>query len=718
MTNNYGRNSIIGGIRREKLKTIEKKMPLALRVLFLFSLLAVTFACSPKPATEPPTTTSANFTTEETPTLIAIESSIYEKPDATRQKVLDLAGKIQGISILNSTSSDQLSADQKTILQQFQDSQQVDINVLAQNTPGAKITLSDTQVISATTSEGGSFEVGFSTLLYSDINNGNPIGNALTYQFKDSNGDVINAALLQDQEQTVNGKTVRRFIALPGSGPAFPAVIAVYDNLTDTSPSQVYVLWPDGTSKFNVLPLQGSGSEIKAFSGQAENISFKIARPTPIIEVDGLKIPDPKASNPEFFNLTSPDSPIFQFANAFGVKPEEVGNLTPQLLTGVDGKQFVVLTTGNLAATANFDETGIPLLMSEQEEDGEWVWSKTTLKMLAEKGNLEIGVAGLYADISTAPIIEKYFNLLVSDWEFHWNTTSPPLRPDIDSFNFRFGDDIINYSQRKNIPLQVHHLLFGDQSALPNWLLQGNFSRDQLLTIIQNHVRQVVSRYKGKVSEWTVINEIYGVPWNGSFWYERLGSNTDWIELAFKTTHEIDPSAKLILNDAGIEFYGGDPLYGRERANNVFNLVKTLIEKGVPIEGVGFQMHLYGKDLLTQQQIDQRIEALKKNIKRYQEIGIDVYITEFDIRMNGVQGTQEERFRIQAQAYEAITKAAIESGVTSISIFGVKDKDSWLENPNIAGPDAKNSDPLLFDDNGLPKPSYFTIIKALLEKFK
>src|SRR3990172_3226144 len=83
----------------------------------------------------------------------------------------------------------------------------------------------------------------------------------------------------------------------------------------------------------------------------------------PMIEIDGLQVPDPHVSNPELFDITKPDSPIVEFANAFGVTPQEVGELTPELKTAADGSQFVVLTTSDLPSTANFDESGTPLVM-------------------------------------------------------------------------------------------------------------------------------------------------------------------------------------------------------------------------------------------------------------------------------------------------------------------------------------------------------------------
>lgn len=100
----------------------------------------------------------------------------------------------------------------------------------------------------------------------------------------------------------------------------------------------------------------------------------------PMIEVGGLQIPDPHVSNPELFDVTKPDSPIVEFANAFGVTPEEVGELTPEVKTAADGSQFAVLTTSDLPSTADFDESGTPLMIAEQGENGEWVWSENRLQ--------------------------------------------------------------------------------------------------------------------------------------------------------------------------------------------------------------------------------------------------------------------------------------------------------------------------------------------------
>ena len=100
---------------------------------------------------------------------------------------------------------------------------------------------------------------------------------------------------------------------------------------------------------------------------------------------------------------------ITPFAKDFGVKPKEVGNLTPQLLTGVDGKQFVVLTTGDLSATTTFDESATPLLMAEQGKNGEWGWSETWPRSLADINQLTLEVPMVSSDRN----VEKIANQLL-----------------------------------------------------------------------------------------------------------------------------------------------------------------------------------------------------------------------------------------------------------------------------------------------------------------
>ncbi|MGB9845842.1 MAG: endo-1,4-beta-xylanase [Methanothermobacter tenebrarum] len=342
---------------------------------------------------------------------------------------------------------------------------------------------------------------------------------------------------------------------------------------------------------------------------------------------------------------------------------------------------------------------------------------------------IEFGIAVAVGALLWGPELErtalkKLFletaNLWVSSWELNWFVSYGGLRPNREKFDFREMDTLVQHARSLQLPIMALHLVAGGQAFIPSWLARGNFSKEELLSILHEHITTVVRRYKGRVKRWVVVNELFGLPWEGgerlsSFWHDRLGPGYEWVEMAFKWAHEADPESELVLNDFGIEF-PGYLLYDRSRDQKVYELVRSLKEKNVPIHGIGFQMHLYGKDFLTPRDLDAKVEALRGNIQKYRDLGVEVLVTEFDVRLGGVPGSQEERFELQGKVYESMLRACLESGVKSFSVFGLVDKWSWLEDPNLRSPHGgADADPLLFDDNYQPKPSWHAVMKVLQE---
>jgi endo-1,4-beta-xylanase len=387
--------------------------------------------------------------------------------------------------------------------------------------------------------------------------------------------------------------------------------------------------------------------------------------------------------------------------------------------------------TNTSAPTDTATRTETPTVTSTPTQTATSTPKPITLRTLADALGIEFGVGqaiGYLEDYNSEhfnlkPIVVRDFNLYVSVYELSWfihQNASISLRPSRHGFYFKEVDKLVSFAGLFNMRVRGQHLLDNVTTFYPSWLLDGNFSRDELLAIIQEHVTTVVGQYKGRVHEWTVVNELFGHPWepqNSEVWYGRLGPSLDWVELAFRSAHDADPDAKLILN--GVVEFPGDPLYEPERADREFNAVNQFVQHGVPIDGVGFEMHVLGKDFVTQDQINGKIQLLKRNIARYRSLGIDVYVTEWDIRLGLVPGTQEARFNTQARAYAALLEACLEAGVRSLSLFGIPDKLNWLEDPNLTppwgGPDA---DPTPFDDNYNPKPSCFALRDVLLSHVK
>jgi len=430
----------------------------------------------------------------------------------------------------------------------------------------------------------------------------------------------------------------------------------------------------------------------------------------PMIEVDGLQIPDPKASNPELFDLTSPDSPIVQFANAFGVTPEEVGNLTPQLKTGIDGKQFVVLTISDLPSTANYNGAGLPLLIAEQGENGEWKWSEASGSSILNRREIESGVLIEWYRAENNPrylknIIEDY-NHISLNIEFVWKYLYPN-GPKMDDYDLKKIDAALNFAKTNDLTVDLEGLTWGLREQLPDWLVKGNYNKDELTQIMTNHIKAIITKYKGRFERVNIVSEPFGNIWESSFWSDKLGVD-NYIQTAFRTARESDPNAILTIVDIN-------------DSDQLFNLVKRLNDQEQAeknrqlINAVGWEMPFFlpgsNTNVADYLKPENRINALEKfrqNIRKYHEIGVEVYITESFIDLTDVPGTPEEKLIFQGELIKDIQRICIEEGVSFTTY-------SYYDDPTIypQGTGRSNANPYLRDSQYNPKPAYYYWLDAI-----
>ncbi len=224
---------------------------------------------------------------------------------------------------------------------------------------------------------------------------------------------------------------------------------------------------------------------------------------------------------------------------------------------------------------------------------------------------------------------------------------------------------------------------------------EGQFTKKQWKQILREHIQTVVGRYRGKIWAWDVVNEAVGTDgalWN-THWLRVIGP--EYIALAFHWAHEADPDAILVYNDHEAEGLN-------EKSQAIYNLVKSLKENGVPIDAVGFQMHVWLDGPPTPDELD-------ANMKRLAELGLDVHITEMDVRTQYSHESLENKLDAQAEIYrQAMASCLAITNCKAFLTWGLTDRESWI--PGYTGnPDI----PLLFDLNGQPKPAYWALHDAL-----
>ncbi len=319
------------------------------------------------------------------------------------------------------------------------------------------------------------------------------------------------------------------------------------------------------------------------------------------------------------------------------------------------------------------------------------------LKDLAAGKGVELGnyaALKLLDEPAYLDILTSQYAFVSVDGELNWTFNDGAMRPAPDKYDYSNPDKVFAFAQAHNLPVQAHHLVWGEEKWLPAWLKDGNYSKDQLLELIHQHINEVAGHYKGRVREWSVVNEpftrgqhIFGLK---DWWADHVGDQS-YIDQSFIWAHQADPDAKLLLNDFYIEGMN-------QYSDAAYNYVKGMKARGVPIDGIGMQMHV-GGDVAPS-----KAEVIR-SMQRFANLGLEVYVTEFDVNMHFVTGGYKDRMAKEAQIYKDMAGACIESKVChSFAELGITDKDSWY---NELGMD--QSQPLPFDRNYNPKPAFYAL---------
>jgi endo-1,4-beta-xylanase len=310
----------------------------------------------------------------------------------------------------------------------------------------------------------------------------------------------------------------------------------------------------------------------------------------------------------------------------------------------------------------------------------------TTLRQVAEKHDLLIGAA-VRPDLFNKPgyteTLSSQFNLVTAENAMKFENTEPAEG----KFDFREADQIVDFALKHKMKVRGHTLVWHQQVA--DWVTEERCKDAE--SILKRHIAGVAGHFKGKLIAWDVVNEALDDDgkMRDTFWLRCIGP--DYIEKAFRWASTADPNAKLFYNDYNIESPG-------DKAEAAFTLVSNLKKKGVPIDGIGLQMHL------------DRVPSdvfLAKYMQRFAAIGIDVHITEMDVRLPMPQ--QARDLSMQADAYRMALRRCVEApNCKAFVTWGVGDRYSWIPQFFKGFGSA-----LLFDDDFKPKPAFRAALAEL-----
>ena len=324
-----------------------------------------------------------------------------------------------------------------------------------------------------------------------------------------------------------------------------------------------------------------------------------------------------------------------------------------------------------------------------------------TLRQAADKDGLLVGTAVRSSQLSEpayASTLAREFNMVEAEDAMKWWV----LRRNPDTYDFRQGDELVHFAQAHELKVRGHCLVWGRNN--PDWLTRGHFTTRKLSQLLHEHISHVMKHYAGQVFAWDVVNE--ALDENGklrdSLWYNQpgiglSGKGTGYIEQVFRWAHQADPKALLFYNDAE-----GEGL--NRKSDAIYAMIKDFRNRGVPIHGVGLQMHIPLPEA--------DVTALAANITRLTALGVQVHITELDVSLPlDSSGTaQSGDLARQADVYRGIVRACLNSpGCTAIQTWGFTDKYSWIGSHS----QGTRGQALPFDRAYQPKAAYRAVLEEL-----
>ena len=317
-----------------------------------------------------------------------------------------------------------------------------------------------------------------------------------------------------------------------------------------------------------------------------------------------------------------------------------------------------------------------------------------SLRQLADLAGIRIGATAEPYEITDpayASVLAREFNSVTPENALKWYATQPSEG----TWDFSGADEIVRFADDHDMTIRGHTLVWAQDAYTVAWV-KSITDPVALKTVLDNHITATMNHFAGKIPRWDVVNEplasVGTLPSTSVFW--SLGP--EWIADAFRLAHSLDPAAELWLNE-----YGTDWVPGKHEA--LVALVSDLVDAGVPINGVGLQMHrLPGAVLDT--------EKFASQMRDFTALGLEVAVTELDVP---VAPTDPGALQSQASEYARVMSACLMvDGCVEVTLWGLTDGSTWLDSVGLF---ATPTRPLLFDNAFAPKPAYDAVRGVLAE---
>ncbi|HZF15965.1 MAG TPA: endo-1,4-beta-xylanase [Steroidobacteraceae bacterium] len=304
-------------------------------------------------------------------------------------------------------------------------------------------------------------------------------------------------------------------------------------------------------------------------------------------------------------------------------------------------------------------------------------------------------------------LLRKHFSSITAETVMKPATIGPAEG----RYNFAPADQLIRFAEANSMHVRGHTLLWHRNA--PTWFFAGDRSdgaayRALVRRRLETYIANVVAHFRGKLYSWDVVNEVASDNAGETYretspWFTALGP--DYIDYAFRAARAADPGARLYLNDYNTE-------QPQKRAR-VLAIVRDLKAKGVPIDGVGHQLHLH---------VNASATAVDEALRAVEALGLENQVTELDVSIYADPGScyanhiacqpdsggavSQSTLSRQAALYRSLFDVfKAHPSITAVTTWGLSDGHTWLNR----FPVTRTNLPLLFDTSRQPKWAFWAV---------
>lgn len=327
----------------------------------------------------------------------------------------------------------------------------------------------------------------------------------------------------------------------------------------------------------------------------------------------------------------------------------------------------------------------------------------------------------IYSSPAYANLLREECAILTPDYSLKFDA----LRKGPDTIDFTVADRLFEFAASFKAQMRGHTLIWND--FMPDW--SHRLSGHEMERLLDRHIDEVAGRYSGRVHSWDVVNEpIWIESWHegglrGGPWYNAMGRR--YISRAFRRTKQVDPNAKLVLNEAYLEHRWHDSPFAKNRSPKpdspwpkfrgyFLDLVRRLLDEGVPLDAIGMESHMSPK---YREEYDR--DSLLEFMHAIKAMGLEIYITELDVDDSTFPDDFAKRDKGVADYYRMYLKDVLSVDVVrAIVTWELSDRHTSTAENIQAGrlSDVRMPRTLPFDFDMRAKPAYNAITAALEHK--